>query len=244
MADNPIPCFKFEDIEEQLEPLSVVLFRGQGFFSNLIVNVEKLSNAVSPYRFSHCGILVTKDLFPLVKNLQPKTFYVYEMTCSGKIASDETPDIETGKPKFGVQLRDFKSVLQSYPGSIAVLKLKNNPLKVQEGETDDEYQQKVLNIIAKSQAFKDKNSGLIYQLNPIRLLASAIPYLRFLRAFFPFSKFWQMCSQTSIEYLKAVGVVPKKVASENVIPVDFIHDADGELESAKLFELPPVQVIS
>jgi hypothetical protein len=38
-------------------------------------------------------------------------------------------------PRFGPQIRDFRSVLQTYRGEISILKLKDNPALKRSGET-------------------------------------------------------------------------------------------------------------
>lgn len=151
---------------------------------------------------------------------------------------DPTPDIESGRGRFGTQVRDLRSVLRTYKGTVAILKLKENPFSKGAFETDSEYQKRMSDLRKKCTQFKNDHRSTWYQLNFIRflfsisiirfrLLSSALPFLRFVRVFFPFSKYWKMCSDIVASFYKHIGVLPEEVNTEDVIPEDFISDADG-----------------
>lgn len=233
MNSNPKVCF------------SVVLFRANELSADLIsefsVDTEKSAKYGS---WTHVGILVKGIMFDGIPNIEKDEWYIYEMTCSGKIANDITPDEQSGKGKFGVQIRKFDSVLQTYNGKIALLKPKVDLLQIANTETSKDYEKRLKIMWKTSIGFQIKNNSLSYQLNPIRLLASAMPCFRWVRLFFPFSKYWKMCSDLAITYLQAMNIIPKEIESENIIPQDFIQDQDNQFCADQFFEFPPILVKS
>lgn len=243
-----VPTKTFEEMLQDFEPLSVVLFCGKDLSSKLIKSVQlsamdKTSDVKKYGIYSHSGVLVNKSLFPNSETLDPKKWYVLEMTMSKQLSSDPVPNSETGSGKFGLQIRDFEQVVQHYDGDVAILKLKDNPIRKKESESDEEFQKRFDIIVENSKQFKQENNGLNYQLNPIRLLASVFSQIRWLRVLMPFSSYWQMCSEVTISYLKKVGALDEKINAENVVPQDFIFDEDGQLQKSN-FIFPPIHVIS
>jgi len=241
-----VPTKTFEEMKSEFEPLSIVLFCGKDFTSDLIKKVqskamEEKSHVKNYGIYSHCGVLVNKSLFPNIEALDPEKWYVFEMTMSRQVSGDPVPNAETGKGKFGLQLRDFEKVVAYYNGDVAVLKLKNNPIRKKDSETKEEYWKRLEQITEKSKQFKKDNDSINYQMNPFRLLASVFSEIRWLRTFMPFTDPWQMCSEITTSYLKAVGAFDSSINEENVVPQDFIFDEDQALKQT-LFELPPIRI--
>lgn len=241
-----VPNKTFDEIESSLEPLSIVLFCGRDLASTVIKKAEMVAmdnvlNAKKYGLYSHSGVLVNKSLFPNIESMDPKRWYVLEMTMSKEVSSNPVPNVETGSGKFGLQIRDFEQVVQHYHGDVAVLKIKENPSRRRDSETEEEFSKRFESIVNKSKQFKSENDGLNYQLNPIRLLASAFSGFRWLRVLMPFSSYWEMCSQVTVSYLKAVGAIDQSVQAENVVPEDFIFDSDGQIQQST-FIFPPIHI--
>lgn len=95
----------------------------------------------------------------------------------------------------------------------------------------------------KLQRFADQHENTRYQLNLFRLLASAIPCLRSARILFPLSKYWMFCSQLIAQLYIDIGVLPNSVKPEDVIPQDFIYDADHQIIARDYFILPPTKIV-
>jgi hypothetical protein len=229
-----------------LQPLSVVLFQGTDFISGTILGLESMvkdkSHLLRYGVWSHCGILITPDLMPNTPAMKDIQFAVMEMTCSGKMAGDPTPDLQTKKGRFGLQLRDFSSVMQTYKGKIAICKLADNPFYKRQDETDNEYFERKRELTSSIENFYNIHRNTRYQLNFLRLLASVIPSLRFLRRFFRVGANWKMCSDIVATFYKHIGVFGPEVITEDCIPQDFIKDEDEEIP-IKTFIMPPIQIL-
>lgn len=263
----------YHDIKNDLTPLSIVLFRGNDFISKIIGKIESLDMKDEKENiygvWSHVGLLVNRQVMPFVPNIKNCKWAVWEMTCSGKIAGDETPDIATGKGKFGVQVRDLESVLKTYPGSVAILPLKfipyankkdsnskyNSSYEKKEEQQQEEEISSMIEIIkdplftlenpppqiilSRSDILVEKLEKLYnhyntfhYQYNPFRLFASAFSCIRWLRKFMFTMPDWKMCSDFVASVFIDIGFMSKDlVNSENTLPIDFISDSDGEINT-------------
>lgn len=205
---------KWSEMQKRLHPLSLVLFRGTGIISDLIVDLEVDENskkkALHFGSWSHAGCLVNTDVMD-IKNGKPNTWYVYEMTMTGPLAGDNTPNVETGNYKFGTQIRELSLVLKTYPGNICIVDLTDNPTICKTNETESEYQNRMAEIKQKATYFKTRHNNTWYQLNILQLLASVFPYLRWIRSFCPISKYWAMCryviSQISTDNVLAMWLL-------------------------------------
>lgn len=141
-----IKTLSFSDAKSRglLKPLSVLLFSGDEWVSDtikLVTDIEDTKHGETKKysTWSHCGCIINQDILPLGKNMVADELYTYELTCSGYIANDTTPDVQTGKPKFGVQIRNLQSVLHTYKGDVAVLNLLHNPMDRTSTETQEAY---------------------------------------------------------------------------------------------------------
>jgi hypothetical protein len=142
---------------------------------------------------------------------------------SGPLAGDPVPDIETGKFKFGTQVRDLKSLLATYDGEIYVVPLINNPTAKTIYDTITSYALRIEVIKSILTTFFQKNESTWYQMNIFRLLASVFPFLRKFRSLFPFSKYWVMCSTYTAEAYTALGIIPNTVNPQDVLPISFCY---------------------
>ena len=122
----------YDEIENKLQPLDLLMFRGGDFVSASIRYLEEkmLGNG----SFSHVGIVVTRELMPWLKVLEYGEKYVWESTMSIPIGGfvEDVPDVESGKGRFGVQIRVLEDVVESYTNTesgalVAWVPLKDNP---------------------------------------------------------------------------------------------------------------------
>lgn len=118
---------RWDDLVKLITPLDLVLFAGKDFVSSTIRKLQNKKLQIGD--FSHVGVVVSSDILPHVKQLQPGEWYVWESTSSLRLPGfeNEVPDV-FGNHKLGVQIRNLKKVLDIYNGDIYIAKLKNNPL--------------------------------------------------------------------------------------------------------------------
>jgi hypothetical protein len=221
------------------------LFSGNEFVSEVIRKVSKYQEG-NPIvdklysTWSHCGFVITREFYN-GKNMVDGEYYVWEITCTGRFAGDTTPDVLTNRCFFGVQIRKLTDVLKNYKGHVSIVNLSQDITAKKISETDDEYQDRMEGLKEKMKTFNAQYQDSNYQLNIFRLLASAIPCMRPIRFFFPFSSHWIMCSQFVALMYKEIGVFPPELVAENTIPQDILWDADKEVPR-DTFQLPPIQI--
>ena len=185
----------YSTIKDKFKPLDMILFKGTDVFSDTICIVSQA--ATSDGDFSHCGLLVNKDLLPTVPQLQPDKWYVWESTFSavggflGKFG-DGVPDIETNKGRLGVQIRDFEEVVTGYTpngGKVAWAPLIKNPWDTQSHR----------DLADQVSAIHDVVGNRRYDLNCCGLLATVIPCLRVPRDVFNYIDSWPVKAYVSWE---------------------------------------------
>lgn len=234
----------YSEIKDQIQPLDLLLFRGKGKPSEFIQWLQEttLGNGF----FSHCGMVVTHELMPWLKYLEPDTLYVWESTMSIPIGDfvDGVVDVETGKGKFGVQIRSLEDVVKAYTdveeeSYVAWTPLKTSPWT----NMDRKSLQKTMKKLHKQIGTKT------YELNFLELLASIIPCLRRLRNKAEWIedkahhalRSWNLvdsededtdmfyfCSELVARIYQSVGVIDATLNPSDVLPMDFLgYDKDG-----------------
>jgi len=196
---------KFSDIKNNIQPLDLIFFKATDYISLAIRESEKIEQKCG--EFSHVGLVVNKELLPFISELKPDRLYIWESTISKKLpgrdSSLSVPDIETGKPRFGVQIRDLEEVfynfyncstnyvtlpfsyIYSFFGKIKSFFIPNSVLTpqiawcklIRNPWLTDSYESKskIINILNR---FHTINGLRFYELNPIVLLSSVFPDLR------------------------------------------------------------------
>lgn len=215
---------------KRIEPLDLLVFRGADVVSNTIRVLQKMQNADDS--FSHVEVAITREWCSKIKNISTPldTMYSWGSTLSGNL-NDGVVNIETGKSKFGVQIRSLHDLVTAYiktPGAnVGVCNLINNPTKRRNGESDVQYTSRC--IILKrniARAYKKYNS-CYYEFNPTALLGALFPRLRFLRDIteilidIEVVDKWLFCSEFVALIYIATGVIDSTVCAANVVPVDF-----------------------
>lgn len=230
---------------KQFTPLDLILFKGSDYVSDAICIVEQ--KILGDGEFSHCGILVNSDLLPTVPQLIPGRWYIWESTMSATsgILSDFTdgqPNVETGKGKFGVQIRDLEQVVTAYTkngGKVAWAKLLNNPW----GGVGRLVSH---NNLVKTVCDVNKIYGTrTYDVNCLDLFGTVFPCMRKPRDLFdsmlydghlvltsfhleantpndPGITGWQFCSELVARVYEAIGLISPNLDPRDFAPVDFL----------------------
>jgi hypothetical protein len=218
-----------DHVIERMNPLDLILFSGTNLFSKTIKIVEKRKYGIG--NISHIGMVINQKLIPDVKQMDPCKYYIWEST-SSKINWSGTKKLQDifGKNKFGVQIRDLKTVIQVYldaGGRVFWGKLINNPYKPYKDETASEYHLRFKALQVMMTHVYNTYGQASYNYNIIDLLSSVYSIfrpLRKLKKWFTKKKNRKhplFCSEfIAIIYL-AIGVI-NRVDPRNIVPVDFL----------------------
>jgi len=231
------------EIKDRIKPLDLLLFRGKGKPSEFIQWIQEttLGNGI----FSHCGMVVNKELMPWLKFLQPDTLYVWESTLSIPIGDfvDGVPDVETNKGRFGVQIRPLYQVIKAYTDVEEEAYVAWSPLL--DSPWVEENKKRVQKIIRK---LHREIGSKTYELNFLELLASVFPCLRKLRdktewiedTTQEILRTWNLadnnkdvdmfyfCSELVAKIYQSLGILDTSINPSDVLPMDFIgYDQDG-----------------
>jgi hypothetical protein len=231
----------YDNIKDQLRPFDLLLFRGGEFVSKLIRRLEQYQ--IGNGEFSHVGLIVTKDVLPFISQLEDGKLYVLESTFSFSIGNnEETPDIVTGKGRFGVQIRDLQSVVRTYTSvagaKMAWAPLINNPWL-------DEFRRP--HLIRQMTDIYNRYGRNKYEVNCLDLFASLFPCLRNTRRrvysvivgidrIITTNKItsrqaqskYLFCSEfVGLVYVN-LGIIQPSFNPSDMVPVDFLgYDQDG-----------------
>jgi len=230
-----------------LRPFDLLLFSGGEFVSKFIkhIEAEKLEritgNPVEPGAFSHVGMVVTSEILDH-ELVVPGKIYIWESTMGGKLG-DGIPNIE-GKTFFGVQLRDFDAVVPVYDLSndtrIATARLIANPLDVCSE----------LEIKTKFTKIFNKYNGVMYDVNLMNEFGALFDGCRKIRDGIENiigNDSWLFCSEHVATVYVDMGIFPRTVIPENVVPMDFVgyeNDSIRKGGAPLVVSLPPTYMVS
>ena len=243
---------QYSEIKDQIKPLDLLLFRGNDFISDTIKEFEWLLEGCG--EFSHAGLVVDNKILPFVSQLKDDHLYVWESTmsgsCDGYNKSGGVPDIEIGKGRFGVQIRDLEDVIISYEETnksnvnenkntaVAWCQLIKNPFL-----TNDDNRKEIIDELNR---FHTQYGFRKYELNPLVLLSAIFGCCRKLRNDYDkmsimghnilvkFGKAYGkeddedideesvFCSQFVTMIYKRLNIIPKNIRSSDISPVDFL----------------------
>lgn len=212
---------------DRARPLDLVFIAGDTLFSTLIL--EGSAYLRGNGEFSHCGIIVNRDLCPRIKT-ESDDLLLMEVTVS---TADHTKSIETGQSSIGGQVRSLRDVLMEYSEKgmrIALGRLKNNPYisGVNDGVdgADGCDVRSVLCDVYNDYICDDKS---VYEPNILALLGTVIPGVRMLRDEVDrlFSDVrekcpWLFCSELICIIYCNLGLLPNDIDKQAYLPVDFI----------------------
>jgi hypothetical protein len=185
----------------KIRPLDTLVFKGNDFVSTSITKIEKI--AFGNGDWSHVGLVVTTDLIPIKNGVKGK-LYVWESTMSGRL-TDGVYNVETGKSKFGVQIRSLDEILASNTCKIGWCRLRKNPWK----KPEVQHQLKL---------FKKKYGKASYEY-------SFFPLLKTIFSCIPKSKSTNhrfFCSELVATIYQLIGLIPSNVDPEQIAPVELL----------------------
>jgi hypothetical protein len=251
-STHPVDTSRHEititDLLEQAEPFDLLLFKGSGIVSEVITRFQEHSlrlyervNNVSQENVlcTHVCIVMTRELCPNFRTtyLPEDTKLIWESNYSGSLG-DGVLSAETGEGFFGVQVRNLKDVLEAYlkkkGNSVALCKLINNPTRIHKEESKDQYNTRQKKQREQCIELYKKYNHERYPVNLLDLTGAALPKLRPLRDFTDNilnkmnlgSKGAIFCSEFVAIVWQAIGIMPKKYKSKDVIPQDLVSDQD------------------
>jgi hypothetical protein len=238
----------YSQVKASLRPLDMLLFSGGEFVSKFIKHVEitqlaqKKGIPVEPGAFSHVGLVVTSEILDHELVL-PEKIYIWESTMGGALG-DGVTNVE-GKTFFGVQLRDFDTLVPVYDTpddtSIAVAHLLVNPLD--SAKDKEEIKKKFTEIF-------HKYNGVLYDINLLDEMGSIFGVCRRIRDQIDEvigDDKWLFCSEHVATVYQDMGIFPPTVIPENVVPMDLVgYDNDTEAQGGipLVVSLPPTYIVS
>lgn len=246
----------WESVKRQIKPLDFIGFHGRGI-SKVIKVFEKLIEGNGD--ITHCGIVVTRKLFPKLKQLRKGRLYVLEATMSkyvGPLNKDDTPDVVSGKGKFGVQIRDLELLVKAYTSSgsfVGWAGLSGDPWddKKKRAKFVKDFRN-LPHVIGKSYELnfyelagsiffpkraREIKKGLKKMIKQIDVDIDGVHQIPALRNF-GLSNYkttqWFFCSELTAFIYLALGLISDDVDPTNIVPVNFLgHGADGLINLLK-----------
>lgn len=215
----------YKDLLIKANPFDLILFKGDDIISSTISRVEK--NLFGNGEWTHVGVLLTKDVLDF-KNSKNGKLYIWESTMSGGLSGDNVLDEETNKGKFGVQIRDFEKVIQSYLKSgntkIAWCPLKNNPFTKNSNESIDEFLNRILKLKKNLTEFYKIHKDSPYDYKILPLLKTIYPCfgkIPLLHKLFT-SKHKLFCSEMVTLLYQHLNLIDINIDPETIAPVELI----------------------
>lgn len=229
---------------KQLVPLDLILIQGITPFSRLIEGGSELLRGNG--QFSHCGLVINKDLCSDVNFQDEKTLLFMEVSVS---IGEKAKNLETGRFSFGAQVRVLEDVLVEFLDSgagIAVCHLKHNPYTEAKKSGDVkkiDFIRKTMNDIYMAYFIHDQS---VYELNIFALLGTIFPSVRSIRddlekrtEFIREEHPWLFCSELVCIIYKDLGLLDNDIDAQAYLPVDFINVGDHNKVNS-IMELPPI----
>lgn len=249
-SSKPVPKdgILYSEIRGTLRPFDLLLFSGGEYVSKFIkyletVKLERMTDTpVEPGAFSHVGIVVTSEILDHPK-VKPGEIYIWESVLSGKLG-DGIKNIDDAT-FFGVQLRDFDDLLPAYDLSndtrVAVAHLIDNPLDdgIKGGMVKDRF----------AKIF-EKYNGVFYDVNLMNQFGALFKGCRKVRDEIESiigNDSWLFCSEHVAQIYVDMGILPKTVVCENVVPMDFVgYENDSVIKGGIpiVVKLPPTYIVS
>ena len=232
----------WKKIYKKARPLDLVLFKGTDPVSDLVSLAE--DTRLGDGEFSHCGVIINSSILPNVPQLIKGKKYIWESTCSLEFDMFDLPvNVETGKGKLGVQIRQFDEVLKSYLSStgakVALCPLISNPWLKSKNKNQGPSKKSIKRICNK---FHAQYGASTYNGSPISLLSTVFPCLRPIR--YTLKELdvngcvllntmgidsssshmykWMFCSELVGTLYRRLAIIPKSIDPENLAPTDFL----------------------
>lgn len=222
---------EYDKIMNKIMPLDLILFKGNSFFSNIIMDIEK--EEFGNGNWSHCGIVVTTDILP-IKNGVVGEKYIWESIVP--MLPTDVKNYETNKFYGGLQIRKLSDVIDKENGGnktkVGWCILKKNPTIMKIDDCDVSYmiKQNILKQTLNS-IYNNFNLKSGYEFDFFRSIGSLIPSLE-LVANKPINirhKFF--CSEFVAYVYEQLGIINKKFIPGDFAPVTFLGYNNIHLKS-------------
>lgn len=229
MGNSPIKIHRLDQYKNLIRPFDLVLFKGGDFVSDLIRFAERKSAKYDKKDYSHCGVIITKQVYDNPA-LEDGKLYVLESTVSGRLGQG-VPDIH-GKSFLGVQIRDFETLLPEYLRGdtyVSIGTLRDHPI--------DALGERVCRKILTK--FIETNQYKVYDFNPLVLGSSVCLCLRTPKKMIcDDPQKLLFCSEMACMLYQELGIISEKVDPETVVPMDFLGtDIDKAVPSDFIKEI-------
>lgn len=206
----------FKAFKSLIRPLDVIAFRGNDPVSDTIIGVEKYIQYAKKL-YSHVGIVVNTDIMD-IKNGIKGELYILESTFALDVV-----DVESKKPRLGVQIRPLEAVVNSYlkpsDTKVAYCKLLTNGADSTRGQINTPYatntKSSMSEIREKLVSFKKHIEGASYNFNLIPAIVTCCASEKD-----DTGRFY--CSQLVAELYKHIGVFPDTVKCNTISPVELL----------------------
>ncbi len=213
MGNVPTQIHRLNEYKDSIRPFDLVLFKGGDFVSDIIRYAERKSAKYNKKDYSHCGIIITKEVYDNPA-LEEGKLYVLESTVSGRLGQN-VPDIH-GKSFLGVQIRDFETLLPEYLKGdtyVSIGVLRNHPFN----DLSKKAAKKILT------EFIEKYQYRVYDFNPLVLGSSVCMCLRKPKRILcddPTALLF--CSEMACMLYQKLGLISEEIDPETVVPMDFL----------------------
>ncbi len=211
----------YEDFSKKINSFDLLIFYHPDILSKIVLMAETLTTNMNIC--NHVGMVLKSDI--QLDGIDMTRLKILESTVPD---NDGPYDVETGKYKSGVQIRDLEDVIIKYQksgGKVGFCKLKKNPMDVDK--------EKTIEIFKKIYSeYKTYNYGSV-----TKLLGSVVPIFRPVRdiVLSVFDIRQVFCSEFATIIYISIGVINEKnninqilIDPKSVIPTDFIgNDQDG-----------------
>lgn len=206
---------------DKIKPLDLVFFQGQEIMSKSIMTVESIVSKKRMSLYSHVGVVIDKTILPIPE--VGEGLYILESTLGIRYpkGGDVPKDIR-GKGRFGVQIRVLEEVIMGYRGSIAIGPLivpvdkdlaRERTMEIWNYYKDGRYAGDLLSLLSSAFSCLRPPARITRHIYTeagriIHVGEPDVPYV--------------MCSQLVCLLYQSLGLVPKDVDPENVMPLDFL----------------------
>lgn len=237
------PGIPLSVIKAQLQPLDMIIFRGNGLISESILLGQTLG--LGSAEWTHMGLVITTDILP-IKNGVKGQLYIWESVISGPLG-DGVNNIETDRARFGVQIRKLDDVIDKYDMSsesiIAWCQLLNNPLVKNPNDSDESYLQRRHSVINQLVEFQEERGQAVYEYNCFRCCLSVCDRSNKLIPSMIGRSDRLFCSALVVAIYQLLGLVNSEIDPTKIAPMELVDYTLPNTESlSHLFKLPPVTI--
>ncbi len=234
-------------IQSQIQPLDLIVFRGDGLVADAISMAEKWK--FNSGEWTHMAMVITTDLVP-IKNGKPGQLYIWESTMSLH-SGNGINSVETGKGDFGVQIRNLADVVDKYDSSaesrIGWCQLVNNPIKRRDEDSDQEYNNRLESVRQILTQFYYSRGDATYDYNLCRLCSTVCENSNSSRGCGILDICGRsdnlFCSELIVILYQLLGLLPAEIDPEKIAPEELLGNLHPESQPLRSpVKLPPVVI--